>query len=71
MRSPAPDRNGHSLLRGEGDRAKRMHDMFIEWRFSLPADAPAKLVEDIEAYSAFVDFQSKMLGPSSWYQRLS
>lgn len=42
----------------------------IERRFYVPADAPAKLVENIEEYSAFVEMQSKMMGPSAWYQRL-
>jgi hypothetical protein len=43
----------------------------LERRFQVPPDAPRKLVEDIEAYSAFVEQQSKMMGASAWYQRLS
>ncbi|MFA5861290.1 MAG: hypothetical protein WDA16_06300 [Candidatus Thermoplasmatota archaeon] len=42
----------------------------IERRFYVPDDAPAKLVENIEEYSAFVEMQSKMMGSSAWYQRL-
>lgn len=60
--------NAHEESRGAVDR---MHEMVIERRFMLPADAPERLVENIQEYSAFVDFQSKMLGPSAWYQRLS
>lgn len=48
-----------------------MHYEVLERRFQVPADAPAKLVTDIETYSAFVEMQAKMSGPSSWYQRLS
>jgi hypothetical protein len=49
-----------------------MHVNFaVERRFQVPADAPAKLVEDIQTYSAFVEMQAKMLGASAWYQRLS
>jgi len=44
---------------------------FLERRFQLPSDAPQRLVEDIESYSAFVEMQSRMTGPASWYQRLA
>lgn len=49
----------------------RMQFSVIERRFQVPTDAPAKLVADIETYSAFVEMQAKMSGPSAWYQRLS
>lgn len=42
----------------------------LERRFYVPADAPARLIEDIEEYSAFVEMQSQMMGASAWYQRL-
>lgn len=48
-----------------------MHHVTLERRFWVPENAPAKLVEDIQRYSAFVEMQAKMSGPSSWYQRLS
>lgn len=48
-----------------------MQHVALERRFHVPEDAPEKLVEDIERYSAFVEVQSRMSGPSSWYQRLS
>ncbi|MEA3198745.1 MAG: hypothetical protein QOE90_173 [Thermoplasmata archaeon] len=38
---------------------------------TIPVDAPLKLVEDIEAYSALVEMQARMTGPASWYQRLA
>ena len=43
----------------------------VERRFTVPADAPARVVEGIQTYSAFVEMQSKMNGASAWYQRLS
>lgn len=43
----------------------------LERRFYVPEDAPARLVRDIETYSAFVEMQARMSGPSAWYQRLS
>lgn len=43
----------------------------IERKLQLPLEAPARLLEDIETYSAFVDLQSKMGGTSPWFQRLA
>lgn len=43
----------------------------VERTISLPFDAPLKLVEDIQAYSALVELQSKMSGASAWYAKLS
>lgn len=43
----------------------------LERRLQLPANAPLRLVEDIQAYSAFVELQAKMVGPASWYQNLA
>lgn len=43
----------------------------FERRFYVPPDAPAKLIEDIQEYSAFVEMQTRMSGASAWYQRLS
>lgn len=48
-----------------------MQQAVFERRFYVPEDAPAKLVQDIQEYSAFVEMQAKMSGPSAWYQRLS
>ncbi|HWH07873.1 MAG TPA: hypothetical protein VNX21_01650 [Candidatus Thermoplasmatota archaeon] len=48
-----------------------MHYVTLERRFQVPLDAPEKLVEDIRRYSAFVEMQARMSGPSAWYQRLS
>lgn len=47
-----------------------MQQFTVERRFQVPLDTPQKLVEDIETYSAFVEMQGKMNGPSSWYQKL-
>lgn len=46
-----------------------MHDT-LQWRLQVPADAPVRLVEDIETYSALVEMQSKMTGTSSWFAKL-
>lgn len=43
----------------------------VERTISLPFDAPVKLVEDIQAYSALIELQSKMSGASAWYAKLS
>lgn len=43
----------------------------IERRLQVPADAPLRLVNDIQQYSAFVEFQAKMTGNVSWYQQLA
>lgn len=43
----------------------------LERRFQLPPNAPARLVEDIQAYSAFVDLQAKMSNTAPWFQRLN
>ena len=43
----------------------------LERKLQVPPDAPPRLLEDIHAYSAFVDMQSKMAGTSSWYQKLT
>jgi hypothetical protein len=48
-----------------------INQLFQERRVQVPADAPLKLVEDIECYSAFVEMQSRMTGPASWYQKLA
>lgn len=48
-----------------------MTQLLQERRFQLPADAPRKLVEDIESYSAFVEMQARMTGPAFWYQKLA
>ena len=42
-----------------------------EMRISLPQDAPAKLVENIQTYSALVELQAKMVGASAFYQKLN
>ena len=47
-----------------------VNELSLEMRFQVPADAPARLVEDIQTYSALVEMQSKMNGPSAWYQKL-
>ncbi|HEX2021731.1 MAG TPA: hypothetical protein VHH36_03410 [Candidatus Thermoplasmatota archaeon] len=43
----------------------------VERKIQVPAGAPPRLMTDIQAYSAFVEFQSKMTGPASWYQQLA
>ena len=43
----------------------------LERRFSIPPNAHARLIEDIEAYSALVDLQNKMGATAPWYQRLN
>lgn len=43
----------------------------VERRIVVPVNAPARLVEDIQAYSALVELQSKMTGSSSWYSKLA
>ena len=48
-----------------------MHQHTIERRFHVPVDAPPRLIRDIQAYSAFVELQAKMVGPASWYQKLA
>jgi hypothetical protein len=48
-----------------------MPQFSVERRFSIPPNAPPRLLEDIQTYSAFVDYQSKMSGPSLWYQKLA
>ena len=48
-----------------------MMDMELERRFRLPPNAPARLIEDIETYSAFVELQNKMGSTAPWFQRLS
>jgi hypothetical protein len=49
------------------------HMMHIDFerRFRLPPNAPARLIEDIETYSALVDLQNKMGSSAPWFQRLS
>lgn len=47
------------------------HPSMLERSFRIPADAPARLVEDIEAYSALVDLQNKLGSIAPWYQRLA
>lgn len=42
----------------------------VERRFTLPANAPPRVLEDIETYSAFIELQGKMSGPAFWYQKL-
>lgn len=50
-----------------------MHTPFsVERRLLVPTDpSAARLVEDIETYSALVDLQSKMTGASCWYSKLN
>lgn len=61
---------------GQRERAEgwdpHMHNSpSVERTISLPFDAPVKLVEDIQAYSALIELQSKMSGASAWYAKLS
>jgi len=69
-RSVRDDEAGREGLTAFTDGITDM-DFSVERRFQVPADAPARLVEDIETYSAFVEMQSKMNGASAWYQRLA
>lgn len=48
-----------------------MTPLTLERRFALPPNAPPRLIEDIEAYSALVDLQNKMGATAPWYQRLA
>jgi hypothetical protein len=48
-----------------------LNQLLQERRLSVPMDAPPRLVEDIESYSAFLEMQSRMTGSSSWYQKLA
>lgn len=48
-----------------------MTHLDIERRFRLPSNAPPRLIEDIETYSALVDLQNKMGSTAPWFQRLS
>ncbi|HET6403858.1 MAG TPA: hypothetical protein VFH78_04370 [Candidatus Thermoplasmatota archaeon] len=43
----------------------------LERSFRLPTDAPPRLLEDIESYSALVELQHKMSASAPWYQRLA
>jgi hypothetical protein len=43
----------------------------VERRIVVPVDAPQRLVEDIQNYSALIELQSKMTGASAWYSKLS
>ena len=43
----------------------------FERRFQIPPNAPPRLIEDIEAYSALVDLQDKMGSIAPWFQRLA
>ncbi|HUR68519.1 MAG TPA: hypothetical protein VM370_04675 [Candidatus Thermoplasmatota archaeon] len=43
----------------------------LERRFQLPQDAPPRLIEDIQAYSALVDLQDRMVHSAPWFQRLA
>ena len=43
----------------------------LERTLQIPHDAPPRLLHDIEAYSAFVEMQSKMTGHASWYRQLA
>lgn len=47
-----------------------MLPMTLERRVQLPANAPPKLIEDIQTYSAFVELQEKLSTSAPWYQRL-
>lgn len=47
-----------------------MHNV-LERRFQVPANAPPRLIEDIETYSAFIELQERMRSSAPWYQRLS
>lgn len=49
-----------------------MHtNLSVERTLELPENTPPRLVEDIQAYSALIELQSKMNGASSWYSRLA
>lgn len=48
-----------------------MPEFSVERRFQLPPNAPPRLVEDIQTYSAFVEMQGKMSGAASFYQKLT
>lgn len=48
-----------------------MAQLLQERRVQIPEDAPMKLVEDIESYSAFVEMQARMTGAAFWYQKLA
>lgn len=47
-----------------------MH-LMIERTLQLPLDTHAKLLDDIHAYSALVDLQTKMAGAAPWFQKLA
>ena len=48
-----------------------MHNGIFERKFQVPANAPPRLIEDIETYSAFIELQERMRSSAPWYQRLS
>lgn len=48
-----------------------MLPMTLERRVQLPHNAPPRLVEDIQAYSAFVELQEKLAASAPWYQKLA
>ena len=48
-----------------------MNQLLQERRLSVPMNAPPRVVEDIESYNAFLEMQSRMTGPASWYQKLA
>lgn len=52
-------------------RMGQQMQLTFERRLQIPLDAPARLVQDIETYSALVEFQAKMGGTAGWYQKLT
>lgn len=47
-----------------------MHNT-VQMRFQLPLDAPVKLVEDIQHYSALIELQAKMRTAAPWFEQLA
>ena len=43
----------------------------LERKLHLPTGMTPRLVEEIEAYSAFVELQNKMGATQPWFQRLA
>lgn len=48
-----------------------MIPQIMERSLQLPLNAPPKLLEDIQNYSAFVELQQKLSASQPWYLRLS
>lgn len=43
----------------------------LERKLQVPIGAPPRLLEDIEAYSALVELQSKLVATAPWFQQLA